>query len=202
MNKTFFTLFIAILTFSCTNNIPNSGLNKDNSSRLYIDDTYTFKGNINAKNTIFEFIDFKCHFCANSQPIINKVINTYPNDVKVVIKHYPFISNVSFELAYLFEKVALYDKKKAIELYDYIFNNQSTIQTLEDVKNLEKKYLDKDISTAQMDKIKEKVNKDIKEASDFQISGTPLFIINGKTVIKGFREEKDFFDILQKSLIN
>ncbi|MFN8670467.1 MAG: thioredoxin domain-containing protein [Candidatus Sericytochromatia bacterium] len=205
MKKIIFITLISLLVFSCSNNTnlstpknqnntTQSNADKKTEYKVYLDDSYVFKGNANAKNTVIEYIDFKCHFCADSKPIIDKLLEKYPEQVKVVFKHYPFINEVSLELAYLFEKVALNDKNRAIELYNYIFTNQSKIQTIDEVKNLEKQFLNKEISNEQFEKIKEKIKRDKAEADSFGINGTPLFVINGNNLIKGFLPEKEFFD--------
>ena len=43
----------------------------------------------NAPVTIVEFVDFQCPFCAKEWPTIKKILAKYPNDVKLVFKHFP-----------------------------------------------------------------------------------------------------------------
>ncbi|MEK7434600.1 MAG: DsbA family protein [Cyanobacteriota bacterium] len=207
------SILLLLLLTSCsiqTNTNLNNNKNKEDSSKTqdikkdaikpFIDDTYTFRGNINAKNVVIEFVDFKCGFCAKSKPIVDKLFDKYPNQIKLVYKHYPFINDVSYELAYLFEKIALTDKNKAIEFNNYVFENQDNIKTIENVKEIENKFLSKPVSEKELENIKARIKKDKEEADLFGISGTPMFIINDKNTIKGFLPEKEFLDTFNSFL--
>lgn len=48
-----------------------------------------FTGPANAKLTLVEFSDLECPYCAQVAPILDSVAKAYPNDVKVVFKHFP-----------------------------------------------------------------------------------------------------------------
>lgn len=207
------SILLFLLLTSCsiqTNTNLNTNKNKEDSAKTqdikkdaikpFIDDSYTFKGNINAKNVVIEFVDFKCGFCAKSKPIVYKLFDKYPNQIKLVYKHYPFINDVSYKLAYLFEKIALNDKNKAIEFHNYVFENQENIKTIENVKEIENKFLSKAVSEKELENIKARIKKDKEEADLFGISGTPMFIINDKNTIKGFLPEKEFLDTFNSFL--
>jgi protein-disulfide isomerase len=47
------------------------------------------KGNKNAKITIIEYSDFQCTSCQTIQPTIDKIVQTYGNDIAFVTRHYP-----------------------------------------------------------------------------------------------------------------
>jgi len=47
------------------------------------------RGPKNAKVTLVEYSDFECPFCKRHHPTIKKILETYPNDVNVVYRHYP-----------------------------------------------------------------------------------------------------------------
>ncbi len=47
------------------------------------------RGRRDAPITIVEFSDFSCGFCALASPTVNRVLETYGNDVKLVYKHAP-----------------------------------------------------------------------------------------------------------------
>lgn len=42
-----------------------------------------------AKITIIEYSDFQCPYCARLAPILNRLKDTYPEDVRVVYRHFP-----------------------------------------------------------------------------------------------------------------
>jgi protein-disulfide isomerase len=210
MNKKL-VLFLFFLT-SCSITTPTIAPVKEKPSsstekievktepKVFIDDTYAYRGNKDAKNVMVEYFDFKCHLCQQSKSNVEKMLTTYPDKIKVVYKHYPFISEVSYELAYLFEAVSLENKTKALELYDYIFDHSSEITTIDAVKELGKKYTTKILTQEETEKIQERVKRDKAEAALFDIKGTPLFLMNDKVIMRGYSQESDFLSTVSKSI--
>jgi protein-disulfide isomerase len=47
------------------------------------------QGNPAAAVTIVEFSDLQCPYCAQTAPILDSLAHAYPNDVKIVFKHFP-----------------------------------------------------------------------------------------------------------------
>ena len=47
------------------------------------------KGPANAKVTIVEFSDFQCPYCRRGYETMEQLAKAYPNDVKIVFKHFP-----------------------------------------------------------------------------------------------------------------
>jgi len=50
------------------------------------------RGAANGRITIVEFSDFECPFCQRFKPSIAQALREYPNDVRVVYKHFPLDS--------------------------------------------------------------------------------------------------------------
>lgn len=53
---------------------------------------YPSKGPANAKITLVEYSDFECPYCARAYPTVKKVLETYPDTVKLVYKQFPLTS--------------------------------------------------------------------------------------------------------------
>ena len=47
------------------------------------------KGAANAKVTIVEFSDFQCPYCGRVGPTLARLLEEYPDDVRIVYKHLP-----------------------------------------------------------------------------------------------------------------
>ncbi len=54
-----------------------------------ISDSDWVKGNASAKVALIEYSDFECPFCQSFHPTINQALEEYPNDLKVVFRHFP-----------------------------------------------------------------------------------------------------------------
>jgi protein-disulfide isomerase len=47
------------------------------------------RGPADAQVTIVEFTDYECPFCIKDEPVVKKVLATYPTQVKLVVKNLP-----------------------------------------------------------------------------------------------------------------
>lgn len=205
MNKKLLLLLFFLTSCSFSNSNVSTikdkiTANTQQTAKVYIDETYAYKGNKSAKNVMVEYFDFKCGACAKSKSNIEKMLSIYPDKIKVVYKHYPFISDVSYELAYLFERISLENKDKSWELYNYIFDHSSEINTINDVQELGKKYSTKVFTKEEEDKIKDRIKKDKAEAELFEISGTPLFLLNNQVLMRGATQESDFLSVMEEAI--
>jgi len=50
------------------------------------------KGPENAKVVLVEYSDFECPYCVRAYPTVKQILETYPNDVKVVYRQFPLVS--------------------------------------------------------------------------------------------------------------
>ncbi len=50
-------------------------------------------GPVDAKVTLLEYSDFQCPYCAMVAPVLEQVQKEYPNDVRVVFRHFPLPSH-------------------------------------------------------------------------------------------------------------
>ncbi|MFA5413459.1 MAG: thioredoxin domain-containing protein [Patescibacteria group bacterium] len=97
-------------------------------------------GSANAKVTLIEYSDFECPYCLNHKVTIDKIINDYGNDVRVVFRHYPLSFHANAEKAAEASECAA-EQGKFWEMYDKIFaaNEAGTMgvdKWKEEAKNL------------------------------------------------------------------
>lgn len=64
------------------------------------------KGPANAKVTIVEYSDFQCPACAAYAPVLEQLLTEFPNDVRVVYRHYPLPYHRQAEEAAIFAESA------------------------------------------------------------------------------------------------
>ncbi|GEM_PF-486431 len=88
------------------------------------------RGNKNAPVTIIEFSDFQCPFCSRSVPIVEQVLKTYGDKVKLVYKQLPLTSiHPNAQIASLASECAN-EQKKFWEYHDLLFTNQTAWSSL------------------------------------------------------------------------
>lgn len=158
-----------------------------------------------AKITIVEYSDFECPYCSRGYQTVKEVMKNYPNDVRIVFKHLPLdFHPKALPASKYFEALARQGHDKAEKFHDAIFQNQdklkkdgeafmkSTAKALgADMKKLEKDLNDPSLMT--------RINADMEEAKNFQISGTPGFIINGVS-LRGAYPFDEFKQIIDRHL--
>ncbi len=90
------------------------------------------KGPSDAKITIVEFSDFECPFCSKVQGTLGEVLKAYPEDVRLVYRHFP----LSFHRNALTASEATMcaqDQGKFWPMHDEIFSDQKNI-AVDDLK--------------------------------------------------------------------
>ena len=138
----------------------------------------------NAKVTIVEWSDFQCPFCGRAEPTVAKVLEAYPNDVRVAFKQLPlpFHNN-----AHAASEAALAAKAqgKFWEMHAKMFANQTALDRPSLEKYAAEIGLDVGKFKADLDsgKWKKKVDDELAEGNKIGARGTPTFFINGKSLV-------------------
>lgn len=134
--------------------------------------------------TIVEFTDFQCPFCIREVPNIRKIREEYPNDVKVVLKHFPLSFHKNAPPAHAATILALQDKGNDgfWKMHDKIIDDPKKISKEDLRKYAEELGLDLakfDEVMADDAKIAELYKDDLAEARKCKVRGTPTILING-----------------------
>ncbi len=148
------------------------------------------KGPEAAPITVVEFSDFQCPACKASQPLVDQIIKTYPDKVKVVYRHFPLDSiHPNARLAAQAAEVAL-AQGKFWEFHDKLFTTQTDWEKISNKDELKAKFADyaaefKLDKQAFMEKIEapeaaQAVKVDSDYGSSLSIQATPTFFVNGK----------------------
>jgi len=139
-------------------------------------------GPLNAPITIVEFSDFQCPYCRSVQLAIKKLLQTYPNDVKLVFKHLPLpVHEQAFSAA--LSAFCAGEQSRFWQFHDALFASDSL--TPESLKRIAKDVqLDLNefekclASAAAIDAVRSHTD----EARRLGINSTPTFVINQKPV--------------------
>ncbi|MBF0273969.1 MAG: thioredoxin domain-containing protein [Nitrospinae bacterium] len=179
-----------------------------NPKKPEISESRAIRGAKDAPITIVEYSDFQCPYCTKGYEIIKDLMAKYENKVRFIYKHLPltFHEHAMLSSQY-FEAIAMQSPEKAYQFHDTIFENHRSIAKGEEwfkeiceKLGLDMNKLAEDIKSDAVNKI---IDADMEEASKFDITGTPGFLINGislrgayplpafEKIIKRLLEEKD-----------
>ena len=153
-------------------------------------------GKANAKITMIEYSDFQCPFCSRHLPTLKQIMAQYPNDVKLVYRHYPLsqIHPNAQKAAEASECVAkIGGNDKFWQMHDKLFENQTTLGT-DTYKRLAGEVgVDVAKFTACLDsgEMAGRVAADTASGNDAGVSGTPATFVNG-TLLEGAQDVTAF----------
>ncbi len=86
-------------------------------------------GPVDASVTFMEYADFQCPYCAQLDPLLKKLMATYPKDVRLVFRQYPLsIHDKALVSAQVAQAASL--QGKFWEMHDLLFNTQTTWENM------------------------------------------------------------------------
>jgi len=141
------------------------------------------KGSQKAPVTIVEFSDFECPICREMQAVLAEVLETYPNDVKLVFRHFPVESHPQAQLAAEVAECAA-QQGRFWEYHDQLFANASELSAAKLRALWEALHLDIQAFSSCLDagKARARVAEDLADGRRARVAGTPTFFINGRMV--------------------
>lgn len=159
---------------------PPSGTPSDVTEQDHI------RGSQNPKVTLIEYSDFECPFCLRHEDTMKQLLTAYPNDVRIVYRHFPLTSlhPEAQKAAEASECAAA--QGKFWEMHDLIFqaNSNGTMsvdQWKKDAQQLKldtKKFNDC-LDSGQMASV---VAADGNDGAQAGVTGTPGTFVNGQLV--------------------
>ena len=138
------------------------------------------RGPKHAPVTIVEFSDFQCSFCAKAQAVLEQVLETYPNEVKLVFRHFPLERNPQAKLAAEAAECAA-QQGKFWEYHDQVFASAFQLGPARLQALAEALPVDVQAFSTCLDggKARIRVAEDVADGRRAGITGTPTFFING-----------------------
>lgn len=160
-------------------------MSKDKISVLYNPFSPKF-GNLNSKNKIIMFLDFDCEFCKESYPALRRIMLEYKNKIVFEFRNLPLVTihPNSIVDANLFMCSAL-NTDYFLETMDLLFTENVFFS---DFSGIEEYFVDLGFSSNEIKDVEKcyenssynnLIVKDVYNASDLNLSGTPTFFVNG-----------------------
>ena len=140
------------------------------------------RGPEDAPVTIVEFGDFQCPFCGNLFPTMERVREIYPDEVRIVYRHYP-LRNIHPRAQQAAEAaICAQDQGHFWEYHDSLFGNQRALE----VPDLKQRAADLGLDTVTFNTCLDSGRKydfvqvDVDAGSAAGVNSTPTLFINGR----------------------
>jgi protein-disulfide isomerase len=157
------------------------------------------KGPASAPIELIEFSDFQCPFCLQANPVINQVLTTYGDRIRLVYRHYPLPNHPNARPAAEAAECAS-EQDKFWPFHDRLFANPAKLGDSDLKQAASELGLDSARFNSCFDarKYTSQVDADIRAGNEAGVSATPAFFINGRllsgaqpfNVFKGLIEEE------------
>ena len=134
--------------------------------------------------TIVEFVDLQCPYCVREYPKIKRVLKKYPDEVRVVFKHYPLGFHKQAKGAHAAVELAKLEggNEAFWKMHDMIMAHPKNLE-ISDLRGYAESL---DLDMAKFDevvsdpkKIDQLLAVDLAEAKKCKVTGTPTVMING-----------------------
>jgi protein-disulfide isomerase len=138
--------------------------------------------------TLMIFSGFSCPYCAQAKTQIDQLKKKYPNDVRVVFKHFP-LSDTDEAMRPHLVAAAAAEQGKFWEAHDSFFEKQNAKSAAE----LNLLLASRGVNLAQANAVVEggramsKVKQDMAEASALKVRATPTYFVDGMR-LEGLQE--------------
>lgn len=139
--------------------------------------------------TIVKWSDFQCPACASYYPVLQAIVEEFPDDVRVVYRHFPLIQiHAQAEpSARASEAAAL--QGKFWEMHNALFENQSEWASTRDISAFDKYAqeigldMEKYRADLESDAVRNRVSSNLDEAIGLGLNSTPSLFVNGKRIV-------------------
>lgn len=138
------------------------------------------RGDATAAVTIVEFTDFQCPACAAMHPVLDEVLKSYGNKVRLVVRDFPLNMHENARKAAEAANAAN-AQGKFFEYIAVLFKNQKSL----DVPSLKKYASELGLDRAKFDTALDRsvyadeVKKDISDGEIYGVGSTPTIFVNG-----------------------
>lgn len=159
------------------------------------------QGPADAAVTIVEFSDYQCPFCKRAEPTLTEVMKRYPDDVKVVYRHFP-LDSIHPDARPASEAAACADEQGKFWPYHAQLFEKSpdlgseSLHAIAEEVGLDLPAFETCVSER---RFQELVQQDLDAGAEAGVNGTPAFFVNG-ILLSGARSVDDFVEIIEAEL--
>ncbi|MDP3970529.1 MAG: thioredoxin domain-containing protein [bacterium] len=161
-----------------------------------------FIGATDAKVVVISFEDFQCPYCKESYPIIKKVVEQYPTQVKYVFRDFPLFTLHSQAKEAALAGECADEQGEFWTYHDLVFDRQSELAlndifiTLAEEAGLDVASFSECLTS---ERYLDEIQQDLDEGLLAGVEATPTFVVNN-TIYRGILSEQQWLDIVDKEL--
>jgi predicted DsbA family dithiol-disulfide isomerase len=149
--------------------------------RKELETTRLVRGDAEAPVTIMVFSDYQCPYCVRAEPVLAEVLERYPDQVRVVHRHFPLDNIHPFARPASEAAMCADEQGKFWEYHDGIFARQGKLEDGSFAEIGSAVGLDADDFKRCVEerRYKDFVEADFVAGGEAGVSGTPSFFLNG-----------------------
>lgn len=160
------------------------------------------RGPVDAPVTLVEFSDFECPYCARLNPVLEQVVETYGDRVRLEFRHYP-IRQIHSQAQKAAEAAMCADEQEKFwPMHDAMFADQAGLA----VPALKEKAaaigLDAEAFAACLDSGRhaDAVEEDLRAGTEAGVTGTPTLFVNGRSMGGGVVPFERLAQVIEQEL--
>ena len=140
------------------------------------------RGAADAPVTIVEWSDFECPYCKRVLPTLERLLEEYPTEVRLVFRHFPLHAIHPNAQAAAEAAVCAQDLGAFWELHDLMFEEQDTLSASDLKDKAERAGLDAEAFAVCMEAedTPDRVEADRRAGIEVGVNGTPALFVNGR----------------------
>jgi predicted DsbA family dithiol-disulfide isomerase len=154
--------------------------------------TRLVRGSASAPVTIIAFSDYQCPYCVRAEPILAQVLERYPEQVRLVHRHFPLDTIHPFARPAAEASMCAEEQGKFWEYHDGIFARRGKLEEGSFAEIGSALGLDAEALSSCIEerRYKDFVEADFTAGKEAGVTGTPSFFLNGIS-LKGARDADD-----------
>ena len=164
--------------------------------------TSLIRGNPEAPITLMSFSDYQCPYCIRSELVLNEVLARYPDQVRLIHRHFPLESIHPFARPASEAAMCAEEQGRFWDFHDAIFAREGRLSSASFGEIAAELDLDATALTECIDegRYREAVQADLVEGTEAGVTGTPAFFVNG-IALKGAQDADEISRLIDAELL-
>jgi len=156
------------------------------------------QGEDTATIELVEYGDYQCPYCGAAYPVVKRILETFPTQVRFIFRNFPLMQLHPFAMAAAVASEAAAVQDKFWDMHDIIFQNQRKlgVEGLFAMAHSIGLDIERFREDMENESLQEKVSSDFESGMRSGVNGTPSFFVNG---IKFDGGAEDLYDMLVRN---